>query len=108
MLREIVDCVGRGFPGSTVVATPSDRDNIARAEREGLATIRAHPNLRGWLANDARGPIGIGRAIARLGAQGLVKAVGIDDLPELVEQIRAGVVDSSVATRPQAQGDWGC
>ena len=98
--------VFRRYPGITVVATPSDLDDIARAEREALATMRAHPNLRGWVASDASGPIGIGRAIASLGARGRVKAVGIDDLPELVEQVRAGVVDSSVATRPRAQGHW--
>jgi ribose transport system substrate-binding protein len=98
--------VFRRYPGITVVATPSDLDDIARAEREAVATMRAHPNLRGWVASDASGPIGIGRAIASLGAKGRVKAVGIDDLPELVEQVRAGVVDSSVATRPRAQGYW--
>lgn len=98
--------VFRRYPGITVVATPSDQDDIARAEREALATMRAHPNLRGWVATDASGPIGIGRAMASLGAQGRVKAVGIDDLPELVAQVRAGVVDSSVATRPRAQGHW--
>lgn len=45
-------------------------------------------------------------ATASLGAQGRVQAVGIDDLPELVGQIRSGVVNSSVATKPRAQGYW--
>ncbi len=96
----------RRFPGIQVVATPSDQDSIATAEREALATMKAHPALRGWLSSDASGPIGIGRAIKSLGAQGRVRAVGIDDLPELVGQIRSGVVDSSVATKPRAQGYW--
>lgn len=45
-------------------------------------------------------------ATASLGAQGRVQAVGIDDVPELVGQIRSGVVNSSVATKPRAQGYW--
>ncbi len=98
--------VFRRFPGIQVVATPSDQDDIATAEREALATMKAHPGLRGWVATDASGPIGIGRAIASLGAQGRVQLVGIDDLPELVGLIRSGVVDSSVATKPRAQGYW--
>ena len=98
--------VFRRFPGIQVVATPSDQDSIATAEREALATMKAHPNLRGWVASDASGPIGIGRAIASLGAKGRVQAVGIDDLPELVGQIRSGVMNSSVATKPRAQGYW--
>jgi len=98
--------VFRRYPGIQVVATPSDQDSIATAEQQALATMKAHPALRGWVASDASGPIGIGRAIASLGAQGRVQAVGIDDLPELVGQIRSGVVNSSVATKPRAQGYW--
>lgn len=100
-----LEVLGR-YPAIQVVATPADQDDIARAEREALATMKAHPALRGWLASDASGPIGIGRAIRSLGASGRVKAVGIDDLPELVAQIRSGVVDSSFATRPRSQGYW--
>lgn len=98
--------VFRRFPDIRVVATPSDVDDIATAEREALATMKAHPNLSGWVASDASGPIGIGRAIRRLGAQGRVRAVGMDDLPELVGLIRSGVMDSSMATRPAAEGYW--
>lgn len=60
----------RQFAGIQVVALPSDQDDIARAEREAIAVMKAHPKLRGWVASDASGPIGIGRAIAALGAQG--------------------------------------
>ena len=98
--------VFRRYPGIQVVATPSDQDAIATAERQALATMKAYPALRGWVASDASGPIGIGRAIRSLGAQGRVQAVGLDDLPELVALIRDGVVQSSVATKPKAQGYW--
>jgi ribose transport system substrate-binding protein len=98
--------VFRRYPGIQVVATPSDQDSIPTAERQALATMKAHPALRGWVASDASGPIGIGRAIRSLGAQGRVQAVGLDDLPELVALIRDGVVQSSVATKPKAQGYW--
>ena len=98
--------VFRRYPAIQVVATPSDQDAIPIAEREALATMQAYPALRGWVASDASGPIGIGRAIRSLGAQGRVQAVGLDDLPELVALIREGVVQSSVATKPKAQGYW--
>lgn len=94
------------FPGIRVVATPMDEDSIAIAEREALATMKANPGLRGWVASDASGPVGIGRAIRGLGLQGKVQAVGIDDVPELVSFVRSGVVDSSMATRPKTQGYW--
>ena len=96
----------RRYPGIKVVATPMDQDDIATAERQALVTMKAHPGLRGWVASDASGPIGIGRAIRSLGDQRRVQAVGLDDLPELVALIRGGVVQSSVATKPKAQGYW--
>jgi ribose transport system substrate-binding protein len=94
------------FPGIRVVATPIDEDSIALAERQAVDTMKAHPGLRGWVASDASGPVGIGRAIQRLGLQGRVKAVGLDDVPELVGFVRSGVVESSMATRPRTQGYW--
>jgi len=92
--------------GIRVVATPIDNDSIAIAEQQALATMRAHPQLRGWVVADAGGGIGIGRAIQTLGRTGRVKVVALDDLPEQLQLIRSGVVDSSAATKPHAQGYW--
>ena len=93
-------------PGIQVVATPNDDDNIATAQRQALSTMRRFPALRGWVVADAGGAIGVARAIQALGKQGTVKVVGLDDLPELLQQIQGGVVDSTAATRPAAQGYW--
>jgi ribose transport system substrate-binding protein len=93
-------------PGIKVVATPIDQDSIAIAQQQALATMRLHPQLRGWVVADAGGGIGIGRALQTLGRAGQVQVVGIDDLPEMMQLIRAGVVDSTSATKPRAQGYW--
>lgn len=93
-------------PGIQVVATPNDDDNIATAERQALSTMRRFPALKGWVVADAGGAIGVARAVQALGRQGTVKVVGLDDLPELLLQIKGGVVDSTAATRPAAQGYW--
>lgn len=92
--------------GIRVVANPIDNDNIAIAEQQALATMQAHPQLRGWVVADAGGGIGVGRAIQSLGRTGRVKVVALDDLPEQLQLIRSGVVDSSAATKPRAQGYW--
>ena len=92
--------------GIRVVATPVDNDSIATAEQQALATMQAHPQLRGWVVADAGGGIGIGRAIQTLGRTGKVKVVALDDLPEQLQLIRNGVVDSTAATKPRAQGYW--
>lgn len=94
------------YPGIQVVASPIDHDSIATAEQEASAVMRRHPQLKGWVVSDAGGGIGVGRAIATLGKTGSVQVVALDDLPELVELINRGVVDSTAATKPRSQGYW--
>jgi ribose transport system substrate-binding protein len=93
-------------PGIKVVVSPIDHDSITIAEKEATATMRRYPQLKGWVVSDAGGGIGVGRAIASLGKTGSVKVVALDDLPELLQLIHSGVVDSTAATKPRSQGYW--
>lgn len=93
-------------PGIKVVASPIDHDSISIAEQEAAATMRRYPQLKGWVVADAGGGIGVGRAIAELGKTGSVKVVALDDLPELLQLINSGVVDSTAASKPRSQGYW--
>ena len=94
------------YPGIKVVASPADNDNVETAQQLALATMQQHPQLNGWVVSDAGGGIGVGRAIQALGKQGLVQVVALDDLPELLNLIKSGVVDSTAASRPRSQGYW--
>jgi ribose transport system substrate-binding protein len=94
------------YPGIKVVASPADHDNVATAQEVALATMKQHPQLKGWVVSDAGGGIGVGRAIQAMGKQGSVRVVALDDLPELLTLIQAGVVDSTAASRPRSQGYW--
>lgn len=94
------------FPDIKVVATGIDNDDIETAQKQAAAIMQAHPNLKGWVACDAAGPIGVGQAIKEAGKVGKVQLVGLDDLPEMVQLIRDGVADSSSSTKPEMQGYW--
>lgn len=94
------------YPNIKVVAEAIDNDDIERGQREAGAVMSAHPNLKGWVSCDAAGPIGIGLAIKEANKVGKVISVGMDDLNQLIELIKEGVVDSSSASRPQMQGYW--
>ena len=87
-----------------IVAEGIDNDNIEQAQQQASAIMKAHRDLDGWVACDAAGPIGIGRAIKEAGLVGQVKLVGIDNLPEMLKLITDGVADSSSSTRPHIQG----
>ena len=94
------------YPDIKLVATGIDNDSIETAQKQAAALMQAHPNLKGWVACDAAGPIGIGQAIKEAGKVGMVIEVGLDNLPDLLALIKEGVVDSSSSTKPEMQGYW--
>ena len=92
------------YPGITVVDGGTDHDDIARAQKEAAAVLSAHPDLAGYLACDASGPIGIAEAIKSAGRVGQVQVVGMDSIGPIAAAVAEGVMDSSVATIPRMQG----
>ena len=94
------------YPKIKLVATGIDNDDIETAQKQAAAIMQANPNLKGWVACDAAGPIGIAQAITEAGKAGKVILVGLDNLPEMLQAIRDGVADSSSSTKPQMQGYW--
>ena len=91
-------------PGISIVDGGSDNDDIETAEREAAAVLGANPDLRGYLCCDAAGPIGIAAAISKAGRIGDVSVVGIDGIRPILEAVKAGILESSAATRPAMQG----
>ena len=87
-----------------IVATGIDNDDIQRAQNQASSIISAHPDLDGFLSCNAAGPIGIGLAIKEAGKVGEIKSVGMDDLDQLLQLIKEGVVHSSSSTKPRMQG----
>lgn len=93
-------------PGIKLVAKGIDHDDIVTAREQAKAIMAEHPRLRGWVSCDAGGVIGIAQALKEANLTGQVYNVGLDDLPETIQLIREGVVDSTYATKPHTQGYW--
>ncbi|MBB3172209.1 ribose transport system substrate-binding protein [Endobacter medicaginis] len=94
------------YPDIKVVATGIDNDSIETAQKQAAAIMQSHPDLAGWVACDAAGPVGIGQAIRENGRVGKVAEVGLDNLNDMIELIRDGVAESSASSRPEMQGYW--
>ncbi len=94
------------YPDVEVVATAFDYDDIEIAQREASAILSAHPDLDAFAVCDAAGPVGVGNAIKEAGRVGEVVYVGIDDLPQLQDLMAEGVLDLSIATKPNNIGEW--
>ena len=91
-------------PDVEIVATGIDNDSIEQAHKQASAIIAAHPDLDGMVGCNAAGPIGIGLAIREAGKAGEILTVGLEDLDQLLELMKEGVVTLSVSTKPRMQG----
>ncbi|MDI6652954.1 substrate-binding domain-containing protein [Gluconobacter japonicus] len=94
------------YPDIKVVATGIDNDSIETGQKQASAIMQAHPNLAGWVACDASGPVGIGQAIRESGKAGKVQEVGLDNLNDMLQLIKDGVAESTASSRPEMQGYW--
>lgn len=92
------------YPGITVVDGGADHDDIELAQSQAAQVLQSNPNLRGYLACDASGPIGVAQAIVAAGRMGQVTAVGMDSIRPIAAAVADGVLESSVATIPRMQG----
>lgn len=91
-------------PEITIVDGGADNDDIPTAKQQATAVLAAHPNLKGYLCCDASGPIGIAAAIREAGKVGKVIAIGMDAIEPILNEVKNGVLESSVATIPDMQG----
>ncbi len=64
--------------------------------------LSAHPDLSGIFSSSESGTEGAGQASKA--RQGRVKVVGFDSSPMLIDQLRAGVVDSLIIQDPFRMG----
>lgn len=94
------------YPEIEVVETAFDYDDVQTAQTEASRILSAHPDLAAIAVVDAAGPVGVGLALREANRVGEVQYVGIDDVPQLQELMRAGVLDLSIATRPRMIGEW--
>ena len=92
------------YPGITIVDGGIDNDDIAVAKQQAALVLESNPDLSGYLCCDASGPIGIAMAIKEANKVGKVKVVGMDGIRPILEAVKEGIIESSVATIPRMQG----
>jgi ribose transport system substrate-binding protein len=88
------------FPGIKLVASQYGMSDRARSMSVSEDILTAHPGLDALFASNESSTIGAAQAIKERGLAGKVKLVGFDSSPSLVEDLRAGVIDSLVLQDP--------
>ncbi len=106
MKREsgFVDTIEKQFPGIEVVGVKYTMADRAKALAEAENLMTAHPDLAGLFADNESSTDGTVRAVKQRGMAGKVQIVGYDASPELIEELKAGTIDSIVVQNPFKMG----
>jgi ribose transport system substrate-binding protein len=79
----------------------SDR---ARSLDRAADILTAHPDLDAFFASNESSTVGAVQAIKQKGLAGKIVLVGFDSSPNLVEDLKAGAIDSLVLQNPYKMG----
>ena len=106
MKREagFAETIAENFPGIEIVGLKFNMADRAKALAEAENLLTAHPDLAGFFADNESSVDGTVQAVKQRGLAGKVKIVGFDASVTLVEEMRAGVIDSIVIQDPFKMG----
>ena len=106
MKREagFVETVEEKFPGIEIIGVKFNMADRAKALAEAENLLTAHPDLAGFFADNESSVDGTVQAVKQRGLSGRVRIVGFDASETLVEDMRAGVIDSIVVQDPFKMG----
>ncbi len=106
MKREagFVETVEEKYPEIEVVGVRFNMADRAKALAEAENLMTAHPDLAGFFADNESSVDGTVQAVKQRGLSGKVKIVGFDASETLIDDMRAGVIDSIVVQDPFKMG----
>ncbi len=92
------DVMGSKYPGIKIVDKRFGMSDFAKSLAVAENMLTAHPEVDGVFASNETGSVGAAQALK--GRQSKAKMVGFDWSPTLLEDLKAGVIDSLVAQDP--------
>ncbi len=94
------ETLGKEFPRIKLVAWQYGMAEYARSLAVTEDILTAHPKLDGIFASNESSTVGAIQAVKSRGLAGKVKIVGFDSSPSLLDDLRAGNIDSLVHQDP--------
>lgn len=98
------ETIKQKYPGIEIVAFQYGEANAAKSLDRATDILTAHPDLNGMFASNESSTIGAVQAIKQKGLTGKVTLVGFDSSPNLIEDLKAGAIDSLVLQNPFKMG----
>ena len=94
------DSLAKDFPGIRIVARQFGMSDRAKSLGVAEDLLTAHSNLNAIFASNEPGSVGAAQALKSRRLSGKIKLVGFDSSPTLVDDLKAGVIDSLVVQDP--------
>ena len=98
------ETVKQKYPGIEIVAFQYGESDRARSLDRATDILTAHPDLDGFFASNESSTVGAVQAIKQKSLAGKIVLVGFDSSPNLIEDLKAGAIDSLVLQNPFKMG----
>ncbi|MEP7270974.1 MAG: substrate-binding domain-containing protein [Acidobacteriota bacterium] len=98
------DTIKEKFPGIQIVQFLYGEADRAKSLDKATDILTGHPDLNGIFASNESSSVGAVQAIKQKGLVGKVILVGFDSSPNLIDDLRAGALDSLVLQDPYKMG----
>src|SRR5437588_8829691 len=98
------ETIKQKYPGIEIVAFQYGESDRARSLDRATDILTAHPDLIGFFASNESSTVGAVQAIKQKGLAGKLILVGFDSSPNLIDDLKAGAIDSLVLQNPFKMG----
>ncbi len=102
--RGFQDTIKQKYPGIKIVAFQYGEANRATSIDRATDILTAHPDINGFFASNEPSTVGAAQATKQKGLAGKIVLVGFDSSPNLIEDLKAGTIDSLVIQNPYRMG----
>jgi ribose transport system substrate-binding protein len=98
------DTIKQKYPGIEIVEFQYGDADRAKSLDRATDILTAHPDLNGMFASNESSTVGAVQAIKQKGLSGKVVLGGFDSSPNLIDDLKAGAIDSLVLQNPFRMG----
>ena len=98
------ETIKKKYPGIEIVAFQYGEADRSRSLDRATDILTANADLNGFFASNESSTVGVVQAIKQKGLAGKVVMVGFDSSPNLIDDLKAGAIDSLVLQNPYKMG----
>ena len=98
------EAIRQKYPGIAIVAFQYGDADRAKSLDRAIDILTSHPDLSGMFASNESSTVGAVQAIKQKGLAGKVILGGFDSSPNLIDDLKAGAIDSLVLQDPFKMG----